>query len=244
MNNLIHRFFQRRMFLFLPFFVIGVPFYLRPQMQFPKFTVKSALFITSTPSPLPTRAPSPTAVPTATPLPPTPTATPVPVVVTAAPTSVPAPQEENKYGVARKVEGSEYGYTMDVQDDATMASAQEIFDALNRYRTGKGIHALNWDNNLASFAIERANYFESSGLDEHRGFLDYVNNGDNRKKLGFWALGENASKGYKLSGTHLIEWVFAGDAPHDNNQLSGDWTDVGIGVNGTSVDLVFGGKRM
>lgn len=162
------------------------------------------------------------------------------------PTSPPQalPKEEKKWGEAQKVEGSEYGYTMNVQDDDRMATQGEIFDALNRYRALKGVRTLNWDGPLASYAQQRAEYFNTNGLDEHRGFLEFVQDPEKRETLGFWGLGENASQGYRLEGSHLIEWVFAGDAPHENNQLNPDWTDVGVGVSGTSVDVIFGSNRM
>jgi uncharacterized protein YkwD len=68
-------------------------------------------------------------------------------------------------------------------------------------------------------------------------------NNDGFGKLGFSSLGENSSYGYLLEGVHLIEWVYAGDAPHDNNQLNSEWSHVGIGVNGTATDLIFGGRK-
>jgi len=36
--------------------------------------------------------------------------------------------------------------------------------------------------------------------------------------------------------------VFAGDTPHDNNQLDSSWTAVGIGVSETFVDIIFAGN--
>jgi hypothetical protein len=42
---------------------------------------------------------------------------------------------------------------------------------------------------------------------------------------------------------HLIEWVYAGDKPHNDNQLSSKWSAVGIGISGSATDLVFGGSK-
>jgi len=148
-----------------------------------------------------------------------------------------------KWGVSERVEGTEHGWAMRVNNDSTMATAQEIFDALNVYRSKKGVRGLNWDGNLASFALERANFYKANGLDDHAGFKNYIGNDDNRRKLGFRGIGENGSIGYLMTGTHVIEWVFASDAPHDNNQLDSDWSDVRIGVSGTGVDIIFGSTR-
>ncbi|MCS6956594.1 MAG: CAP domain-containing protein, partial [Patescibacteria group bacterium] len=146
-----------------------------------------------------------------------------------------------EWGVAKQI--SEKTWTMKVGFDQKMATPQEIFNALNVYRERHGRNSLQWDERLANFALERAKYFTQIGrLDEHKGFEEYVNNIDNLKKLGFWRVGENSSYGYRLEGVHLIEWVFAGDEPHNNNQLDPEWTHVGIGVDGYQVDIIFGGN--
>jgi len=167
------------------------------------------------------------------------------------PTVVPVPtaiqnsinNDDGKWGVAEREAGTQYGWSMNVGDDPVMASAQEVFDALNNYRSKKGTHGLNWDGNLASYAQERATFIQANGLDDHAGFKNYISDVDNRRKLGFLGLGENASTGYRMTGTHIIEWIFASDQPHDSNQLDSSWTDVGIGVSGTSVDIIFGYDR-
>ena len=148
-----------------------------------------------------------------------------------------------KWGVAEKVAGDNVTYHMNVGNDPKMATAQEIFDALNIYRTKKGVHGLNWDGNLANFAQERANFFATNGTDAHAGMIAYVDNVENRKKLGFLGIGENGGVGYRLTGTHLIEWIFSSDAGHENNQLDPSYTDVGIGVSGTGVAIIFGYNR-
>lgn len=153
-------------------------------------------------------------------------------------------QDESEWGKSERVTGTQYGWTMRVGMDAVMATPKEIFDALNAYRITKGVHGLNWDGNLATFAQERANYLNSIGsTDDHAGFESYVNDEENRKHLGFLGLGENASYGFTLSGVHIIEWMYAGDAPHDANQLKPEWTDVGIGVSNTATSIIFGYNR-
>lgn len=147
------------------------------------------------------------------------------------------------WGVAKKID--ETTWTMKVADDNKMATSQEIFQALNSYRKQKGVGALVFDQNLASFAEKRAQTFASIGkLDGHAGFNDYFKDQQNLKNIGFWGVGENSSFGFTMSGVHLIEWVFAADPPHDNNQLDPSWTHVGIGIKSTGVDIVFGKNKI
>lgn len=152
-------------------------------------------------------------------------------------------RENKKWGKAEKVEGTRYGWSMKIENDLNMSTSQEIFDALNKYRMKKNRVKLIWNKNLAAFAQQRAQDLTAIGdVDEHRGFRDYTRNPANREQLGFMRLGENTSCGYRMTGTHMIEWIFAGDTPHDENQLSRRWTNVGVGVSGTCVSLVFGNK--
>ena len=185
-----------------------------------------------------------TAVSLITPTPtPSPTPTPIPT-----PTQIPIKQTSNdfqnatttKWGVAKQL--TAHTWTLQVGQDLNMATPQEILVALNNYRQNHGSQPLSWDDNLANFATERANSFNQSGkLDEHAGFYLYLANSDNQKQIGFYNLGENSSIGYQLEGVHLIEWVYASDEGHNQNQLNTKWTHVGIGVSGTATDLVFGG---
>lgn len=156
------------------------------------------------------------------------------------------PQEQHEvaeWGTSKQL--SEHTWTIRVGQDTKNGTAQEILVALNNYRQRHGKGTLTWHDALGNYAQSRAEYFVSKGdLDSHAGFNDYVNNQDGFNKLGFMSLGENSSIGYTLEGVHLIEWVYAGDKPHDDNQLDGQWTHVGIGVSGTATDLIFGGKKM
>lgn len=152
-------------------------------------------------------------------------------------------QDDGEWGKAKQI--GEHTWTMKIGMDDTMATPREIHEALNNYRQLHGRNTLSWDDKLAEYALSRAKYFTQIGdLDEHAGFSEYLKNEDNFKALGFWALGENSSYGYRLNGTHLIEWVYAGDKPHDDNQLNPDWTHVGIGVDGYQTNLIFGGQKM
>jgi uncharacterized protein YkwD len=162
-------------------------------------------------------------------------------VPTATPTPTPTPKKD--WGKSRQI--GEYTWTIDVSDDDRAGTADEVFQALNAYRQKNGKGTLAWSDSLGSYARSRADLFVSqSKTDSHAGFKDYLDNQDGFTKLGFMRIGENSSYGYKVLGVHLIEWVYAGDKPHDDNQLSDKWTHVGIGVNGLATDLIFAGGKM
>lgn len=153
------------------------------------------------------------------------------------------PTDTSPWGVAKQID--EVTWTIKVGQDDRMATPQETLQALNDYRRTHGIAPLGWDDNLASFARERAVYLNSiKGTDKHQGFKDYIANEDNVKKLGFWSLGENSGYGSRLIGVHLIEWIYAADEGHNRNQLDSQWSHVGIGIEGLGVTFIFGGSKM
>ena|SRR3989344_1740838 len=175
---------------------------------------------------------------------PTPTAVP-----TRSPTRIPTQEEpdgqqesatNNDWGVAKQI--SEHTYTIKVDYDSSMANPQDILNALNSYRSQHGRGSLNWDQRLADYANGRAGIFKDIGnTDSHAGFENFLNNEDGFSKLGFNRLGENSYYGGPLTGTHLIEWVFAQSPQHNANQLD-NWSSVGIGVVGGGINLNFGGN--
>ena len=174
-------------------------------------TVEPSATPTQIPSPIPTRRPKPKA----TPLPTTP------------------------WGVAQQI--SEHDWTIKIADDPSMASPNEVLLALNHYRNVHGVSSLQSDAILTAYAQTRADHlFSIQNTDSHQGFIDFVNNQDGFNKLGFNGLGENISFGYQLQGVHLIEWLFASDKPHNDNQINPKWTHVGIAVHASALSLVFG----
>ena len=178
---------------------------------------------------------------------PAPTFTPAP---TKKPTPTPATVKKTAsdnnvktWGVSRQID--KYTWTMQIQPDSSMATADEILTALNNYRKNKGAGTLTMDDKLRNFAIGRAKTYESLGkLDGHTGFSSYFSDFQHLRDIGFMGVGENSSFGYNMEAVHLVEWVFAGDAPHDNNQKDPSWTHVGIGVAGPAVDIVFGKNKL
>ena len=83
-------------------------------------------------------------------------------------------------------------------------------------------------------------FYLAKNTDKHTGFKACMEKEECASKLGRDYLGENSAYGYKLYGVHLIEWIFAGDEPHNSNQLNTRWIYVGVGVKGLGVDIIFG----
>ncbi len=162
-----------------------------------------------------------------------------------APSQTPTPSPTRKVeGVSESKQVDTQTWSVQITPSHKNASAQEILTALNSYRQKKGVAPLSYDSGLGAYAQTRANFFASGGaLDGHAGFMDYINNQDGFGKLGFSSLGENSSLGFMVDGVRLIEGIYAGDKPHDDNQLSSKWSHVGIGVSGLSTDLIFGGGK-
>lgn len=152
---------------------------------------------------------------------------------------IPKPtDDQTPWGQAVQID--EHTWTMKVQNDDRMSTVEELFTALNDYRRSKGVSDLTWDQKLADYADSRAKYFTSiKTTDGHAGFNDFLTNQDGFNILGFNQLGENTSYGYRMLGVHLIEWIYAGDEPHDKNQRNSIWSHVGIGIDGVSTCLIF-----
>lgn len=151
--------------------------------------------------------------------------------------------EPTEWGKAVQID--EHTWTMKTGGDSKMASPEEILQALNDYRRNHGSQILTMDSKLSDYAQTRADYFYSiKSLDGHKGFNNFLDNEDGYHKLGYNWLGENDSIGYKLNGVHLIEWVYAGDDPHNKNQLDIKWDHVGIAVKGTATCLIFGTAKL
>lgn len=151
--------------------------------------------------------------------------------------------DNEPWGVAKQI--GEHTWTMKIGQDTVMATASEILEALNNYRNLHGSQKLTMDQKLSEYAQSRADYFyQQEKLDSHQGFNNFLTNENGFDKLGFSWLGENASYGYRLNGVHLIEWIYASDQDHNQNQLNNNWNYVGIGVKDTATCLIFGtGKR-
>ena len=144
-----------------------------------------------------------------------------------------------EWGKAEKI--GDQRYTMKVGFDPVMGTPQEIFQALNVYRNTKGVGGLSWDEKLASLARERVLEVPNESS-PHEGFNNRMNQDGFWDEYGIVGAGENSSKGYRLSGTHLIEWMYASDEGHNTNQLNQRWSHAGIATSGSDSVLIFGSK--
>lgn len=166
------------------------------------------------------------------------TLSPSPRPIVRLPTDTPEP-----WGIARQID--EHTWTMKIGEDPNMAIPGEILSALNEYRPRYGSQILTLDPKLTAYAQSRVDYFyQNKTIDSHTGFNNFLENEDGFNKLGFTYLGENISYGYRLNGVHLIEWLYAGDEPHNKNQLDSKWDHVGIAVKGTATCLIFATGKM
>ena len=143
------------------------------------------------------------------------------------------------YGKHEKI--NETDYVSYIQPDEHMATPEEIFIALNNYRSSNGKNALSWDNDLATWAQQRSQFFSDNGLDQHKGFNSQAPTMGPSLRLK--RANENSSLGHKIEAVHLIEWIHAQDDPHKTSLL-GNFTAVGIGVasgsQGYGTDIILG----
>ncbi len=152
--------------------------------------------------------------------------------------------DDQDWGQLKQI--SEHTFTTKLGIDSRMGTPQEIFVAQNVFRQNNGKPPLNWDDNLAKWAQERAQTFVDIGnVDEHAGFSAQAET--KAREYRYRIVGENSFYGGRLEATHLIEWTFAQDQPHKENMLS-EYTHVGIGVatkDGLNygVDIIFGNEK-
>ncbi|MDO8515176.1 MAG: CAP domain-containing protein [bacterium] len=155
------------------------------------------------------------------------------------PMPTPAVKDNTPWGTTIKI--GDHLYRTYVGEDTKMGTPEEILIALNLYRKNHGVGSVRSDENICKFAQERASTQNAAGnLDSHKGFQDFMNKPDSWRWLDVKSVGENASYGYVLSGTHLIEWVFDSDIEHKENQLNPAWNLACAGISGVTVDIIFG----
>lgn len=144
------------------------------------------------------------------------------------------------WGTTEKV--GEHTYRTYVGDDEIMSTADELTQALNKYRNTHSVQELVVSDTLCKLADRRINELSAiGGLDSHKGFKDYLAIDSNWDNLpNFKSVGENNSYGYRLTGTHLIEWVFDADEEHRSNQINPKWNRVCVRISDTIVEIIFG----
>lgn len=146
----------------------------------------------------------------------------------------------NVLGIVQKVVTPSF-----VQSSLPGSHSNSYLVALNSYRREQGKNPLQWDEKLAVFAQRRAESFNSiHALDNHEGFKSFLHAQDGFKKLGYYSVGENSSLDTNMEATKLFSESYAKSSAHNENQLSSDWTVVGIGISGNASDIIFAGHKM
>lgn len=163
---------------------------------------------------------------------PSPTSTPTPIP----PTPAQFAQTDSNHDTSKTIEN--------VATDGAMATASEVFNALNNYRNEKGAGSLSWDDKLAGFAQTRVNTFSSSNdLDNHAGFRSYMENGG-FDDSGFNGLGENSARlAGPMGGDKIIREIYGASSAHNTSQLDPAWTHAGVAINGIYVNINFGKNK-
>ena len=119
-----------------------------------------------------------------------------------------------------------------------------ILTALNEYRKQNGRSNLVIDSKLQEYAQKRVNELNKKGkLDNHAPFYQYMKTKRAFTDLKFNKLAENQSRNYKGNANSLISQFYAKSPSHNKNQLSNEYTHVGIGISGSFTNIVYGGNR-
>ncbi len=178
------------------------------------------------------------------------TPTPAPIVnIFAVPTIIPTsthapikvPINSQKMGETVNLGNDLYSHSFN--QDSRMGTPDEIFAAINSFRQSNGKNSLGFDQNLASWAQERANYFAAIGrMDAHVGFSAEFQT--RTAQYNYQGMGENEEYGPPVLGVHLVEWIFAQDEPHKQGMLC-QCDNMGVGVAQAkdgqyAVDVIFG----
>jgi len=120
---------------------------------------------------------------------------------------------------------------------------EDILATLNEYRQKSGKNKLISDEKLQNYAQNRAKELTDKGkLDNHTPFYQYMNSKKAFIDLGFNNLAENQSLNHKGNASSLISQFYAKSSGHNKNQLSNEYTHVGIGISGDFTNIVFGGN--
>lgn len=167
------------------------------------------------------------------------TPTPSPIA-TSKSTSKPIPTPTGSDPWGKLIQLSEHTYKIRVQDDTVMTTSDELLAAINVLRAKNGAQPLQKSARLCDYAALRAKLFDQiKSTDEHAGFKKYLESEDGFHKLGYGSIGENSSYGYRLSGTHLVEFVYMRSPGHNANQLNPAWDHGCAGVSGLGTDIIF-----
>jgi len=135
-------------------------------------------------------------------------------------------------------------------------SDQAVLQALNDYRATHGVHSLQVNSDLCTYAQKRTNDLVAYGsLDNHAGFIADFDREDppvGISSYGGGTIGENLASQYCINGTtgesifaehpiQLIEWCFDSSVKgHREAQLSTEYRDVCVRHKENMYVVIFG----
>lgn len=150
--------------------------------------------------------------------------------------SIPTTQPANpqNYKLEPDPEGKEGFYVMKYAPSETMASVEELNQAINSYRQAHNLNTIYIDPQLCEIATRRA--LEIAKDFSHDKFGEHVSNGD-YDYTGFNQIGENLWQG-EFSAVHIVEFGWDQSPGHRAN-LQGNWSRGCAGVNGVNAVFIF-----
>jgi len=131
-------------------------------------------------------------------------------------------------------QGREGFYIMKAKPDETMATVEELNQAVNLYRQTHNLNQLQIEDSLCLIANERAHEIQEEF--SHDRFGQHVQAGD-YNHTGFSRIGENLWQG-SFSGVHIVEFGWDKSPGHRANLL-GDWSKGCAGVFQTNAVFIF-----
>jgi|GEM_PF-2523457 len=134
----------------------------------------------------------------------------------------------------RKVDEHMTEFSVPVND--TMASKQELFDAVNSYRRSHNLNTLTSNSTICDIAQKRAQeQLDNGALDNHAGFGKY---GESQNE--FSHLGEVLYGGQPLSGVHIVEFGWDRSLTGHREALQNPSWQIGCGgIAGVFAAFVF-----
>lgn len=155
------------------------------------------------------------------------------------PTPTPQPTKKTKIKATKKA------VSIKKQNKQSSINKEDILNALNEYRQKNGKSKLIIDEKLQNYAQNRADELKTKGkLDNHAPFYQYMKSKKAFSDLGFNNLAENQSWNHKGNATNLINQFYAKSSGHNKNQLSSEYSHVGIGISGVFTNIVFAGSKI
>jgi uncharacterized protein YkwD len=135
---------------------------------------------------------------------------------------------------------NEHETAMSLPADPRMSTSDELFTALNQYRSSNGISPVNKNDTLCSIAQHRADeQLANGGLDDHAGFDKYVQGQNEFSRMGEVLFGGNQPQ----YGVHIVEFGWARSLTgHREAIRDTSWSDGCGGIAGYYAVFIFGSR--